>query len=209
MRLSRTKDAGVTMIELLVAIGVFSVVSVSFYSVLFAVQRGSENARSVAEVSEEARLGFNRMVRDTREGLELVSASESEYTVRVDFENDNLGPQDLTYRKTGNEVQLNGETLMEGVDCIREGDSTAPCVQDVFRYTSNRLEFDWNGDGITSWEELDASADPAHGVIGVGNDDDRLNVELPFVTDVMFALQVSNDESDGDLIASAQLRNRR
>jgi prepilin-type N-terminal cleavage/methylation domain-containing protein len=209
MRLSRRQDAGLTMTELLVAIAVFSVVSGSFYSVLFAVQRGSEDARKVAAVSEEARLGFNRMVRDTREGLELQAATESEYTVRVDFENDDLGPQDLTYRKTGNEVQLNGETLMEGIDCIREGDSSSPCVQDVFRYTSNRLEFDWNGDGITSWEELDASAAPDHGVIGVGNNDGELNIELPFVTDVMYAMQVSNGKSNGDLIASAQLRNRR
>jgi prepilin-type N-terminal cleavage/methylation domain-containing protein len=206
MKLTRRGDAGLTMTELLVAIGIFAIVSTSFYSVLFAVQRGSEDARRVASVSEEARLGFNRMVRDTREGLELTAASANEFTVRVDFENDDLGPQDLTYKKTGNEIQLNNETLMEGVDCIRQSGS---CVQDVFRYTSNRLEFDWNGDGVTSWEELDASAAPSHGVIGVGNNDGELNDELAFVSDVMFALEVSNGDSNGDLIASAQLRNRR
>ncbi len=198
------------MIELLVTMFIFSLVSVSFYAVLFAVQRGSDDARRVAAVSEEARLGFNRMVRDTREGLELQSALESQFTVRVDFENDDLGPLDLTYKKTGNEVQLNNETLMEGVDCIREdADPPGPCVQDVFRYYSNRLEFDWNGDGITSWEELDASASSAHGVVGIGNNDGVLNVELPYVTDVMFAFEVSNGKSDSRLIASAQLRNRR
>jgi prepilin-type N-terminal cleavage/methylation domain-containing protein len=206
MKLTRRGDAGLTMTELLVAIGIFAIVSTSFYSVLFAVQRGSEDARRVASVSEEARLGFNRMVRDTREGLELTAASANEFTVRVDFENDDLGPQDLTYKKTGNEIQLNNETLMEGVDCIRQSGS---CVQEVFRYTSNRLEFDWNGDGVTSWEELDASAAPSHGVIGVGNNDGELNDELAFVSDVMFALEVSNGDSNGDLIASAQLRNRR
>jgi hypothetical protein len=206
MRLAGRRDAGLTITELVVAIGVFAVVSTSFYSVLFAVQRGSDDARQVASVSEEARLGFNRMVRDTREGLELQAAAPSQFTVRVDFENDNLGPMDLTYKKTGDEVQLNNETLMEGVDCIREDDV---CVQDVFRYTSNRLEFDWDGDGVTSWEELDESSDPAHGVIGIGNNDDQLNVELPYVTDVMFAFEVSNGDSNSDLIASAQLRNRR
>jgi prepilin-type N-terminal cleavage/methylation domain-containing protein len=206
MRLFRRQDAGFTMTELIVAMGVFAVVSTSFYGVLFAVQRGSEDAREVAAVSEEARLGFNRMVRDTREGLELIAAAEQEFTVRVDFENDDLGPQDLTFQKTGDEIQLNNETLMAGIDCIRNGGS---CVQDVFRYTSNRLEFDWNGDGITTWQELDESSAPSHGVIGIGNNDGDLDVELPFVTDVMFALQVSNGDSDSELIASAQLRNRR
>lgn len=201
----RDRQAGVTMVELLVAIGIFSIVSVSFYSVLFAVQRGSNDSREVARVSEEARLGFNRMVRDTREGLELTAASPTEYTVHVDYE-DAEGVQVLTFKKTGNEIRLNNETLMEGVDCIRQ---STTCVQDVFRYTSNRLEFDWNADGVTTWQELDASAAPAHGVVGVGNNDGQLNVELPFVTDVMFALEVVNGDSEGELIASAQLRNRR
>jgi type II secretory pathway component PulJ len=193
------------MVELLVAIGIFSIVSVSFYSVLFAVQRGSNDSREVARVSEEARLGFNRMVRDTREGLELTAASPTEYTVHVDYE-DAEGVQVLTFKKTGDEIRLNNETLMEGVDCIRQ---STTCVQDVFRYTSNRLEFDWDADGVTTWQELDASAAPAHGVVGVGNNDGQLNVELPFVTDVMFALEVVNGDSEGELIASAQLRNRR
>jgi prepilin-type N-terminal cleavage/methylation domain-containing protein len=208
MKISRSREEGFTMVELLVAMAVFAVVSTSFYAVLFAVQRGSEDARSTAAVSEEARLGFNRMVRDTREGLELLSGSPTQFTVRVDYENDDLGPQDLTFKKNGNELQLNDETLIEGVDCIRQTES-GPCVQNVFRYTSNRLEFDWNSDGITTWQELDSSSAPAHGVIGVGNNDGLLNLELPFVTDVMFALQVSNDGADGDLVASAQLRNRR
>jgi prepilin-type N-terminal cleavage/methylation domain-containing protein len=206
MKLSRSRESGVTMVELLVAIGIFSVVSASFYAVLFAVQRGSNDARSVAVVSEEARLGFNRMVRDTREGLELTTASPDSFTVNVDYENDDLPPQTLTFEKSGTEIQLNGETLIAGVDCIRRNDA---CVQDIFRFTSNRLEYDWDGSGVTTWQELDESADPSHGVIGVGNDDGVLNIELPFVTDVMFALEITSSESSSELIASAQLRNRR
>ena len=199
-------ETGVTMVELLVAIGIFAVVSVSFYSVLFAVQRGANNARSVAEVSEEARLGFNRMVRDTREGLELIAADPTSFRVSVDFENDGLGPQDLTFSKVGDEIRLNGETLIDGVDCIRE---SGACVQDIFRYTSNELAYDWDGSGVTSWEELDASASSTYGVVGVGNNDGQLNVELAYVTDVTFAIEVNDGDSSGELIASAQLRNRR
>ena len=196
------------MVEMLTAMAIFSVVSVSFYQVMFAVVGGSDDAQSVARVSEEARMGFNRMVRDTREGQELTAAEPESFTVQVDYENDNLGPQLLTFEKDGDRVLLNGEVLMEGVDCLRPENGGA-CQQDVFRYTSNRLEYDWNKDGITTWEELDKSASPEYGVVGVGNNDGVLNDELAFVTDVTFAMNLSTGDASGRLYAQAQLRNRR
>ncbi len=187
---------------------VFFIASAGFYGVLFAVQRGTERSRSVAAVSEEARIGFNRMVRDTREGMELQAATPTKFDVRVDFENDESGPQTLTFQKSGSAMLLNGEVLMRGVDCVR-GTEEGPCGQDVFRYTSNRLEYDWNRDGITSWQELDESASPSHGVVGIGNNDGLLNAELPFVSDVTFAVEVTDGASAERFIAHAQLRNRR
>jgi prepilin-type N-terminal cleavage/methylation domain-containing protein len=202
----RARDDGFTMIELMVMVLIFGIVSTSFYAVLFAMNRGSSRARSVAAVSEEARLGFNRMVRDTREGQEITAATPNSFTVRVDFENDAVGPQLLTFEKSGSSILLNGERLMEQVDCIRV---SGTCAQPVFRYTSNRLEYDWNADGITTWQELDQSADPSRGVIGIGNNDGVLNVELASISDVTFALRVTNGDTSSRLIAQAQLRNRR
>ena len=204
----RHDDRGFTMVEMLTAMAIFAAVSVSFYQVMFSVTRGSDRAQSVAAVSEEVRFGFNRMVRDTREGQELTAALPEEFTVQVDYENDNLGPQLLTFSWNGQDLLLNGEVLMRGVDCIRpaEGD---PCSQDVFRYTSNELEYDWNRDGVTTWEEIDEASDPSHGIVGVGNNDDQLNVEVPLLTNVVFALSVESGGSEGRLVAEAQLRNTR
>ena len=201
------RDSGFTMTELLVSMLIFSIISASFYALMFTVKSGTKRARDVASVSEEARLGFNRMVRDTREGQELTAASTTSFTVRVDFENDALGPQTLTFSKSGSDIFLNGEKLMGGVDCIKN--TTGTCRQSVFRYTSNLLEYDWNKDGITTWQELDVSSDPSHGVVGVGNNDGTLNVELPFVTDVTFALQVTKGGTKSRFVARSQLRNRR
>ena len=201
-------DAGYTVIELMATIAVFFIASAGFYGVLFAVQRGTERSRSSAAVSGEARLGFNRMIRDTREGMELESATPTKFNVRVDFENDEGGPQTLTFEKSGEDILLNGEVLMRGVDCIRATEGS-PCSQDVFRYTSNRLEYDWNGDGITSWQELDESASASHGVVGIGNNDGVLNAELPFVSDVTFAVEVTDGETTERFTGHAQLRNRR
>jgi prepilin-type N-terminal cleavage/methylation domain-containing protein len=201
------RDAGFTMMELLVAMFIFALVSSAFYTVMFTVKSGTRRSRNVAVVSEEARLGFNRMVRDTREGQELTAGSTNSFTVRVDYENDGLGPQTLTFSKSGSTIQLNSEKLMDGVDCIKN--TGGACRQSVFRYTSNRLEYDWNADGITTWQELDISSSPTYGVVGVGNNDGVLNVELPFITDVTFALQVTQGGTNSNFIAQAQLRNRR
>lgn len=195
------------MVELLASIGIFALVSTGFYSVLFSVQRGSVTSRATTTVSSEARLGFNRMVRDTREGQEIESATPTSYTVRVDYDSDGLGPQILTYSKSGDKIMLDGETLMKGVDCVRA--DGGGCSQDVFHYTSNRLEYDWNTDGVTTWQELDESSSSAHGVVGVGNNDGLLNAELPFITDVTFALMVESGSAETQFIAQAQLRNRR
>lgn len=204
----RRDESGFTLVEMLTAIAIFAAVSVSFYQVMFSVVRGSDDAQSVANVSEEARMGFNRMVRDTREGQEITAASPTSFTVRVDYENDTLGPQMLTFSKSGSALLLNGEVLMRGVDCLRQTDG-GPCSQDVFTYSSNQLEYDWNRDGVTTWQELDDSADPSRGVVGVGNNDDILNQELSLVSNVTIAMTVDSGRASGRLIAEAQLRNRR
>ena len=201
-------ERGFTLVEMMVAIAVFATLSIGFFSVMFSVSKGSDKSRDIAQVSEEARLGFNRMLRDTREALELTAASATSFSVQVDFEGDGLGPQALTFAKNGDTIQLNGEKLIEGVDCLRTN-PTGPCQQDVFRFSSNRLEYDWNGDGITTWQELDDSSHPSHGVVGIGNNDDVLNIELASLTDVTFALSVESGTSTSRLIAQAQLRNRR
>ncbi|MDQ3986517.1 MAG: prepilin-type N-terminal cleavage/methylation domain-containing protein [Actinomycetota bacterium] len=203
----RDSEGGFTLVELLSSIAIFAVVSTGFYSVLFSVQQGSKTSRATTTISSEARLGFNRMVRDTREGEQIETANPTSFTVRVDYESDGLGPQILNYSKSGDRILLDGETLMKGVDCVRAGDGT--CSQDVFHYTSNRLEYDWDTDGVTTWQELDESSSSAHGVVGVGNNDGQLNTELPFITDVTFALMVGSGGGNTQFIAQAQLRNRR
>ena len=204
----KRNEQGFTLVEMLTAMMVFGVVSVSFYQVMFSVVRGSDRAQSVAAVSEEARMGFNRMVRDTREGQELTAAAPDEFTVRVDYENDELGPQLLTYAWNGQDILLNGELLMRGIDCLR-ADEGGPCSQEVFTYTSNELEYDWDRNGVTTWQEIDEASDPSHGIVGVGNNDDLLNAEVSFLTDVTIALSVTSGGSDGRLLAQAQLRNKR
>ena len=211
------RQGGFTLIELLVGILLLSIVSFGFYSVLFASSRSADTSRAVTKVSEEARLGFSRMVRDTRQGRELIAATDTSYTVEVDFDGDGAialagttnsqGDYEVltfSFNEGANTVSLNGEVLMRRVQCV----GSSPCKP--FTYTSNRLQYDWGPppDGITTWEELDDA--PNHGVIGVGNGNGTLDSkELPFVSNVTYELMVVEKDSSTDYIAEAQLRNLR
>lgn len=197
-------EAGYSLIETLVALLLISIVTTTFYQVLFSGVRGSERTREITKVSEEARSGLNRMVRDTREADELASVSANSYNVRIDFnadgafENPNADGdfEDLTfsYHATSDTITLNGETLVAGVEPIGS--------EPVFSFTSSYLEYDWDGNGVTTLTELEAA--PSHGVTTVtaGN-------EASFLTGVAFEFQVQSGDASERFVAEAQLRNRR
>lgn len=212
------RQEGFTLVELLVGILLLAIVSIGFYTVLFATSRSGDTSRAVTKVSEEARLGFGRMVRDTRQGRGVVAASGTSYTVEVDFDGDGVIEPDgslnsqgdyevltFNFNEAADTISLNGEILMRRVQCVEVSDVCKP----VFNFASNRLEYDWTPkDGITAWEELDAA--PMHGVIGVGNNNGTLDsAELPFISTVTYELMVVEKESSTEFITEAQLRNLR
>jgi len=211
--MTRPNDqAGFTLIELLVAVLLFSVASAGFYTVMFSSVQGSDTAERVTRISEEARAGFNRMVRDAREAQDLQLSLSDEFRVRTDFddppdglfENPNATGdyEDLTYRFMAGSgvITLNGETLIAGVVEVPG--------QDLFSYSSNLLEYDWDDDGVTSCLEIDEAA--SHGVLAVGNGNGSCDgPEHDFLTNIDFVFNVEVGDSTQEFVAQAQLRNRR
>ncbi|HEY7876519.1 MAG TPA: type II secretion system protein [Actinomycetota bacterium] len=215
----RGNEAGFTMIEMLVAMTLFAIVSVGTYQVLFQTAAGSRGAQNVARTSQEARLGFNRMVRDTREAQDVLTPTSTSFQIQTDFNGDGAiqpSPSDVTgdyevLTFTFNEsVGGNGtitaasgsssEVLMAGVDCVRKADNTC---YDVFTYSSSRLEYDTNVNGVTSASELDAAP-------SLGNSNGVLDAaELDFVDAVTLQLRVTAGGETSAFYAQAQLRNHR
>jgi type II secretory pathway pseudopilin PulG len=203
-------EAGFTMVEMLFAFFLLSVLTTGFYVLLFSQQRASIVARSIANISEETRLGFGRMVRDTREGDLLVEASPTSFKVKVNFDGDSLyenpnenGDDEIltfSYDSAAKTISVNGNVLMNGVQPIPG--------RDLFSYSSNNLEYDWGSDGTTTWQDLDAAA--SHGVIGVGSNPSNgaLDAEVPHLTTVHFAMRVSDSDRFEDFTSTAQMRNR-
>ena len=212
-------ESGFTLVELLFGIALLSISSIGFYTVLFASADGSKKAEQSSQVAAEARLGFNRMVRDTREGIEVKNPSNTSYTVEVDFDGDGViepNPADPTgnYERmiftfnpglSGNGTITAGngtvsEVLVRGVDCIRKADNSC---HDVFTFRSSRLQYDANSDGVTSAPELDAAAT-------IGNNNGTLDgAEPEFVNSVAFGIRVRVGDNTTNFYSEAQLRNER
>jgi prepilin-type N-terminal cleavage/methylation domain-containing protein len=210
MKARRSED-GFTLIETLVTLGLISIVTTTFYSVMFSGARGSETTRNVTRVTEEARSGLNRMVRDTREADLLLDVSANSYNVRIDFngdgvfENPNVDGdfEDLiySYHAASKTIRLtapplNSETLVAGVERL----GAAP----IFSFTSSLLKYDWDANGVTTLAELAAAPKPPHNDTSVtaGN-------EAALLSAVGFEFQVHSGDSMAEFFAEAHLRNRR
>ncbi|MEA2460717.1 MAG: hypothetical protein QOH90_894 [Actinomycetota bacterium] len=212
------------MIEVLIAIFLFSIVSTAFYRVMFQAATGSKTTQNVVNVSEEARLGFNRMVRDTREADALKSPTSTSFQVESDFDaNGVIDPtpadstgnyESLTY--TFNPNGTNGTiTVSNGgtSEVLMRGVSTVNATSNVFNFTSSRLEYEnvtsacstspaTAIDGVATAVELDQSS--------IGNKNCVLDgTELSFIDGVSFSLKVTVGKSSTNFYDQAQLRNLR
>lgn len=228
-----SEDAGYTIVEILVALGIFSLVSSAFVGVMMSGARSTDTTRRNVRVSEEARLGLNRIVRDVREAgwISLPStnpnAVNTSFTVSTDYNGDGVyansagaGPAESNYEVvtyayddpadaiTVTAAGFPTETLIKGVQQV----GTTPPLKPVFSFTSNRLEYDWNNDGVTTLLELEQNA------CVQGNYSKTLDAscngvlvdkEMANVTNVTIALRVVVDGTDSEYFAEAQLRNRR
>ncbi len=202
-------EDGFTLVELLVTIVLFSVLSAGFYSVMLSGVRGSDTTESVVRISEEARFGLNRMVRDTREATRLTAASPTSYTIEIDFNaNGTIEPangevETFAYDSNRNVITLNGEVLVAGVKQV--------AVLPIFDYSSNQLQFDHNPvDGIATWQEVN---NPPASVTGGGDRDPAPTApdgpELPYLTEVSFVLRIESGDRASEFYSLAQLRNAR
>jgi prepilin-type N-terminal cleavage/methylation domain-containing protein len=220
--MSQADESGYTLIELLVGMVLFAAISIGFYQVMISGVRGSETTRSVAEISEEARAGLNRITRDLREADSLDAASASSFTIWIDYDGDETRDYTsyeyvrYTFTQASGTISVEaldatGTVLTSGVlmdNVTKDGTDT-----DLFSYSSNRLEYDWidaagnpTPDGVTTWQEVD---DPPAGY-SVGDRDGTLDAtELAYISNVSINFDVAVGGEESEFAAEAQLRNRR
>lgn len=210
-------DGGFTLIEILVTLLLFAMVTTAFYQVLFSGTRGSRTARAVVRVSDEARLGLNRMIRDTRQAVSIRAATPTGYAVEVDFNGDEVIAQapatnaagdyeQLTFIVADGNLYIEVCSLAQGLDCgfqktvLIEG--VSPLGTDpYFAYSSNRLDYDCNNDGEATQAEISTSTCSITALTSAQ--------VLAALTDIDYAFTVAVDDSSEEFRAHAEMRNLR
>ncbi len=167
------RDAGVTLVEVLVAMTVFGVLGTLLLGLGLATSRANDDVRSVSNVGEEARLGMERIARELRQTSAVSAVSlpqhagdPTSFTVWIDLDGNHCiatsGPdpvkvEQITYRWDPGTSQLT--MTASGFD--------SPLL--ATRVTAFGLDLDsssWqydtgpNGvpDGVTTWQEIDDSS---------------------------------------------------
>ena len=217
------RQQGFTLVEILVTMLVFSMVSTAFYQVLFSGSEGSQTTRSIVRISDEARAGLNRMIRDTRQAVALTSATATGYSIEVDFNGDgvivaNVGvPNPAGDYEKLSFVVVGGTLYIEAcdaanLDCGNQKSVLVDGVAQVgstpyFFYTSHRLEYDCNNNGQSSYEELTQNAAGGGGCYVPGGLTQA--VALSLLTDVDYSIRVTSDGRSSNFLSHAQMRNLR
>ena len=208
-------ESGFTLVELAVSMAVMGVLLAVISTTVTGSKKSADTVRQVNNLNEEARLALNRISRELRQASEVTSVALDDgatgLTFGVDFNGNGVldsstaDPERLTYRWDGSRILLSaadtaGSTVTQP---ILSGEVSA------FRldYRSSKYEYDCNGDGVTTWQELDAaSCGPAGNTVGNGNG--KLDAgELPYIDSVVLSFSVLEGSRKQDYRTQIDLRN--
>ncbi len=186
----RKDESGFTLIELLVSIGIFLVIVSGMFSFLWGASAHWSKGQDVADVSENARIGLNRMTRELRQASAVTDASSSQVSFVVDFGD---GQETITYTFTQGEDGGSGSVMRTST--VSDGEATL--VNDVssieFNYYGSDYSCDSDSDGeITYSEIVDCDGDTA---------------DLIARVDINISLQAEG-RTEKNFVAQAWLRNR-
>jgi prepilin-type N-terminal cleavage/methylation domain-containing protein len=208
------RDTGFTLVEMLVATTLFLLLGTMLLTMTLAVNRAVTDSQQFTNMNEQARVATERLSREMRQATEVRSATlpalpggDTAVTFGVDFNGNNiiedsvLDPEVITYR-----YDASGERLTLTANDEDGVAHTRPILSEQvtafeFEFRSSLWQHDTNGDGITTWEELDASP--------VGNRNNTLDsAELRHIDLVAFTLTVMDGKHKQTYQSLVGLRNQ-
>ena len=209
---ARGIDAGMTLIELLVAMSIFAVLARLALASVISINRASEDTRKLTTVGEETRLGMERLTRELRQASAIKTATlpvatndPTEFTIQVNWDdtpciNANAAdPEQVTYVYNPTSDVLTMKAY---------GHDDAPLL--ATRVTSFQLDlrssawqYDTNFDGVTTWQEIDASS------IGDHVPTNFTSTELSNIDLVHLVIATRDGTHQVDYTTDVDLRNQR
>jgi type II secretory pathway pseudopilin PulG len=209
------RDAGVSLVEVLVAIGLFGLLSSLLLGFALNTGKVSNDTRQFANVNEDSRLAMERLSRELRQANEITavqlpvaSTDPTVLTFWTDFNGNgtkDLGvadPEVLTYRwiPTTKALTLTAND-QNGVAVTRPLLSSIVSAFTVNLYSS-LWQYDTNADGRASWSELDSYGPP------VGNNNGIPDIELNSIDGLSISLTVLDGSHAQNYTTQVDLRNR-
>lgn len=215
LRRRMADESGFTLVEMIITMTIFGVIVTVLGSTLSSSKKASDTVRQVTDLNAEARQALNRISRELRQAKKVESVSPPDgatgLTFQVDFNGNGVidsstaDPERLTYRWSNNNIYLSaadvaGTTVTQP---ILSGHVTAFRLE----YFSSRYSFDCDGDGVTTWQELDHGTCRPAGT-PVGNNNNVLDGdELPYIDAVSVSLTVLDGSRQQDYRTQIDLRN--
>lgn len=221
-RVRGSDDSGLTLIELAVAMALIGTLIGLIGTAVAGQQRTAKDVVEVNNLNEEARVMVNRISRELRQAKSIIAVAGTDgkhgMTFAVDFNNNDVidtgtsDPEELTYTYDGTRVLLSAADDTGAV-------ASLPVLSGVVNtfslsYRSNLYLYDCNGDGETTWQELDAGcpavtapvAKPA--VPPKGNANGVLDgPELPYIDSIILAFTVAQEGKNQGYRTRIDLRN--
>lgn len=196
------RDAGVSLVEVLVGMGLFGVLTTILLGVSLSTSDVAEHTRRVSEVNTESQLVMERLTRELRQASRVTALHNStgptdpaQVQFEVDFDGEPAATEAANAAPVTLQYTWNRGT---GVLTITEGAESGTLAEGVSNFVvtagSTLWQYDANADGDTTWQELNNAGAP----VGDGDSPPELDVELPFVDRVEITMTVEGD-IDGDL----------
>jgi prepilin-type N-terminal cleavage/methylation domain-containing protein len=191
------QDAGFTLVELMVAIGIFLLLTTMVLSSVVSISKASTDVRQFTNINEQARIAVERLTRELRQAQEIRAVilpaavgGDTSLTFGVDFNGNGAvddvvaDPEVLTYRYDAAHQRLTLTANDETGTAITRPILSEEVSAFSLDFRSSLWQYDSNGDGVTDWTELDAAS-------GVGNNNHVLDApELAKLDLVVITLSV-------------------
>lgn len=187
-------DGGFTLVEVLVSMGLFGLLTTLLLGLALSTNAVTEDTRDRTGVAEEARTAMERFSRELRQASSVdrvvlpasPGSGPTAVTFWTDFDGDGhrsssaTDPEVLTYcwNPTTDRLTLTDHSGCDDAQPVLAAEVTGFVVD----LESSEWAYDANGDGITTWLELDARGAPVGNANTVADAPELAHVDLVGVT---------------------------
>jgi prepilin-type N-terminal cleavage/methylation domain-containing protein len=196
-----TDDAGFTLVELMVAILLLSILMTGVLASVMSTSGALDNVRATSDITGEARVAMERMSRELRQAERLLAATPTSFSLEGDFDHDGVIEDADNERVTYTFDGAAGELVLTTTASLGSPLLAGRVSTFVVDYSSSLWEFDADGDGMTTSVEVD---------LGIGNGNAALDLpeELEAIDLVHIELTVSRNGRTQTFTTSTNMRNR-